>query len=574
MVMLNNAFASATLQDITTLVPLMYGGIIIALFFFLRSVCGVIGTLAVVALSTVTAMGLMGWLGIGLSPPVSTAPTMIMTLAIADSVHLIVTFLARLRRGDTKREALRESYRLNFLPIFLTSLTTAIGFLSMNFSDAPPFRDLGNVVAIGVVAAWLYSTTFLPALLAVLPVRARKIETKTEPTGAIFDGLVDFLARRRNLALGGSIAIISLLAATIPRIEVNDQWTEYFSENVPFRSHSDYIQENLTGFYTIEYSLPAGESGGISEPDYLHKLDRFAEWFRQHDKIVSVQSISDILKRLNKNLHGDDPDYYRIPDDRNLAAQYLLLYEFSLPYGLDLNNQINVDKSATRLIITGLDLSTRETRELIGAGHQWLADNAPEMQVEPASPTVMFAYISERNIKSMLAGSGLAIFLIAVTLVFALRSFRWGAVSLVPNLVPTITGFGVWAILVGEIGMSLSAVTGMTLGIVVDDTVHFLTKYLRGRRQKEFDPVEAIRYAFRQVGPALVITTIVLTVGFAVLSFSTFRLNAWMGQLTAIVIVLALIADFILLPAFLLLVDRVKRATAVIQQPKATSTFN
>jgi predicted RND superfamily exporter protein len=167
----------------------------------------------------------------------------------------------------------------------------------------------------------------------------------------------------------------------------------------------------------------------------------------------------------------------------------------------------------------------------------------------------MFAYISERNIKSMIGGTLWAILLISVILILALRSFRYGALSLIPNLVPAIMGFGVWSLLQGTMGLSLSIVSGMTLGIVVDDTVHFLTKYIRARREKEMDAAEAIRYAFHSVGRALVVTTIILVVGFSILSLSSFYLNSSMGQLTAIVIVMALIVDFLFLPALLLTID-------------------
>jgi predicted RND superfamily exporter protein len=255
-------------------------------------------------------------------------------------------------------------------------------------------------------------------------------------------------------------------------------------------------------------------------------------------------------------MHGDDQSYYRIPENRELAAQYLLLYEFSLPYGLDLNNQINVDKSASRVTITTRDVPTKELRKLIEDGEVWLRENAPDyMHVNAASPTVMFAHISERNIKSMLGGTFVAVLAISILLGIALKSVRFGLISLIPNITPAVLGFGFWSLLYGEMGLSLAMVSGMTLGIVVDDTVHFLSKYLRARREKGLNGEEAVRYAFQTVGKALVVTTIILTIGFSILGMSSFRMNSWMGQLTAIVIAFALIADFILLPAFLLVVD-------------------
>lgn len=557
LVMMNNAFSESTMSDMGNIVLPMFGVIFVVMAILLRSVWGTLATGAVIVLTIMTSFGLMGWFGINMSPPLGTMPIMIMTLAVADSVHILVTCLNEMRNGRDKRSALIESVRVNFTPVLLTTVTTAIGFLSMNFSDAPPFRDLGNVVAIGVVAAWFFSILFLPAAVSTLPLRVSK---RKAGESHLFDRWVDFVQRRRGTVLAGSTVVIVFMALMVPRMELNDQWTKYFDTSLDVRVDMDYAEENLTGMTTIEFSIPAAESGGINEPEYLAFLDKFSAWFKENPEVLQVNSIADTMKRLNKNMHGDDPEYYRIPESRELAAQYLLMYEFSLPYGLDLNNQINVDKSATRVTITATDLRTRELRELITTGEQWLVDNAPEyMHVKAASPTVMFAYISERNIMSMVTGTILALVSITLILMFSLKSFKYGLLSMIPNMVPAILGIGAWSLLYGEMGMSLSVITGMTLGIVVDDSVHFLSKYIRARREKGLDGEQAVRYAFHSVGNALVVTTIILTVGFSILGLSTFRLNNWMGQLTAIVIVFALIADFVLLPAVLLLVDGKKK---------------
>ncbi len=562
-VMMNNAFAESSQLDMMTLMPGMFLAIFVIMAILLRSVFGTIAAGAVIFFTILSAMGMMGWYGINLSPPLASAPTMIMTLAVADSIHILVTFINELRNGRKKREAIVESVRVNFLPVLLTSVTTAIGFMSMNFSDAPPFRHLGNVVATGVMIAWAVSVFFLPAFLSLLPF---KIKVRSKGSANLFDRFVDSLVRRRTAYLTGSIAVVVFMAVMIPRLQLNDQWVQYFDKGMEFRDHADYAEENLTGMNNFEFSLPAGESGGISNPEYLNTLDRFANWYREQTDVVQVNTLADIMRRLNMNMHGDDPSYYKIPDNRELAAQYLLLFEFSLPYGLDLNNQINVDKSATRVTVTTRDVPTKELRALIDMGEAWLVENAPEyMQVKAASPTVMFAHISERNIKSMLGGTFLAVLAISLILGFALKSSRFGLISLMPNLVPAVLGFGAWSLIYGQVGLSLAMVSGMTLGIVVDDTVHFLSKYLRARREKGLNVEDAIRYAFQTVGKALVITTIILALGFGILGFSSFQMNSWMGQLTAIVIVFALIADFILLPAFLLTIDRKRKEESINQ---------
>lgn len=553
-VLLNNAFSEMSMRDMQTLVPIMFFIIILVMAFLIRSVWGTLATLLVIVLSIVTAIGMAGWLGIQLTPPSASAPTMIMTLAVADCVHLLVTFLQQLRQVDSKTAAMTESLRLNLQPIFLTSITTAIGFMSMNFSDAPPFRDLGNIVAIGVVASFFYCIGLLPALMQLFPVRVKAARNQSV---AGMDALAGFVINYRKPVLWGMSLLVVTLVAFVPTNELNDEFVKYFDEEVPFRIDTDFTTDNLTGLYNISYSLESGSPGGISEPAFLNKLEEFARWYRQQPEVMHVSTLSDTMKRLNRNLHGDDPAWYRIPDERNLAAQYLLLYEMSLPYGLDLNNQINVDKSATKLDVSIQSLSSNQTIALEERARHWLAEHAPaSMQAHGASPSVMFAHIGARNIRSMLTGTTLALVLISFILIFALRSLRIGLISLIPNLVPAGMAFGLWGLLVGEVGLALSVVTGMTLGIVVDDTVHFLSKYLRARREDGLSSPDAVRYAFHNVGTALWITTLILIAGFLVLTQSPFKLNSGMGLLTAITIGLALLADFLLLPTLLMTLDK------------------
>ena len=308
--------------------------------------------------------------------------------------------------------------------------------------------------------------------------------------------------------------------------------------------------------YALEYSLGSGEAGGIGEPAYLSDVAAFAEWYQQQPETIHVDVVTDTFRRLNMNMHGDDPAEYRLPANRELAAQYLLLYEMSLPPGLDLNHQIDIDKSATRMVASTKTLSTNEVLALDRRAFKWLADNAPHIiRPESSGTTLMFAYLGRRNIVSMLVGTTIALVVISLVLILALRSLRLGLTSLVPNLVPGALGFGVWGLAVGEVGISLSVVTAMTLGIVVDDTVHFLSKYRRARRELGCAPPDAVRVAFRTVGRALFTTSVVLVAGFIVVSLSSFELNAGMGKLTALVIALALLADFFLLPPLLMKVE-------------------
>jgi len=551
--MLNNAFVEAGKSDAMSLVPLMYLLLIIMLALVLRSFAATLVTLLVIGFATVVAMGVIGHLGIKLNPISITAPTVIMTLAIADSIHVLVSMLGFMRGGANKIDSLKESLRVNVVPVTVTSLTTIVGFLTLNFSDAPPFRDLGNITAMGILAAWMLSLLFLPALLSYLPVKVPVQSGLLPVVQTSLVKLADFIIRKWKpvLVVTGiiSIALISL----VPRIELNDQFVHYFDKRVEFRNDAEFAEKNLNGVYVLEYSIPAESAGGINEPEYLTILDKFTDWLRMQPDVMHVFSYSDVIKRLNKNMHADDQTWYQIPEQRNLAAQYLLLYELSLPYGLDLNDRISIDKSSTRVSVTIRDIPSGKIRRMLTKSDQWFAQHAPEfMWAKSTGATVMFSYISQRNVEGMLRGNLLALFVIALILILTLRSFSLGLLSLIPNAVPIFATFGIWAVLVGQVGMAAAIVTATSLGIIVDDTVHFLSKYTLARREKGFEVPEAIRYAFETVGTAIVMTTIVLTIGFGLLVTSSFLVNSQMGLLTAIAIIMALLTDFFLLPALLM----------------------
>jgi predicted RND superfamily exporter protein len=559
-VMFDNAFGEAAQDDMATLIPAMFIMILVIIGLTLRSFVGTFTTLIIVLISMVTGLGLTGWFGMSINAASVNAPTIILVLAVADSVHILATIFQQIRLGKSKHDAIAEAMRINLQPVFITSATTAIGFLTMNFSEAPPFRELGNIVAMGVMSAFLYSVTFLPAMVAVLPVKIRQRSDKSGCRNC--NRIADIVINYRRPVFFGTLFIMAILTLGMTQIELNDDWLRYFDKRYDIRIDSDFATDNLTGFDVIEYSMKSGEAGGINNPEYLNKLEEFADWYRKQPKVVHINSITDTIKRLNRNMHQDDDRYYRIPEDRELAAQYLLLYEMSLPFGLDLNNQINVDKSATRFIVTFKSMSATETREMDEKAREWLRANAPEeMFTYGSGLTVIWAHISQRNISSMLGAAFLALVLISGLMIFALRSFKLGTLSLVPNLAPAIMSFGLWGITVGQIGLGLSVVVAMTLGIVVDDTVHFMSKYIRARRENNMDPAGAVRYSFNTVGNAMMITTISLVGGFLVLTYSGYSMNSDMGLLSAITITFALFMDFFFLPALLMKVDWKKGKT-------------
>ncbi|MEM1320500.1 MAG: efflux RND transporter permease subunit [Bacteroidota bacterium] len=563
MVAMNTAFFEASMNDSATLIPIMFLVVILMVGLLTRSVSATIATLAVIILSIMAAAGAAGLMGIKLTPPSAVFPTIILTLAVADSIHILITIINKMKAGYDKRSAIIESIRLNFMPVLITSLTTIIGFLSMNFGDVPPFWDLGNITSAGMLAAFVFSIFTLPALMAILPLKVKAHKDYQEKK-TIYERFGLWVAQRPVLLSLSSISAIAILAVLALNNVFNDEFIKYFDDSIAFRSDTDYISENLTGMYNIEFSVGAGESGGINDPMYLQKLDEFEQWLNEQPEVVHVNTFAEVARRVNKSMHGDDPSHYRVPENREEAAQYLLLYEMSLPFGLDLNNQINVDKSETRVTVTTKNISSADLVTFSNRTSEWLAGNTPEeMHALGSSPTLMFSQLGFRQAESMFNGNIIALLLISLVLIIALRNIKLGLLSIIPNVTPVIVGFGIWALFSGQINTGMIVVFGMTLGIIVDDTVHFLSKYLRGRTEEGLDAIQAVQYAFSNVGKALLTTTLVLMAGFFILGQSSFGMNSNMARISVIILAAALIIDFLLLPALLILIDgRKDRAAA------------
>ena len=545
MVIMNDAFAVAAQEDAQTLIPAMFGLIFVAIAFIVRSLWAAVFTMVVVMVSVAITIGITGWLGVYLSTATVNAPTMITTLAVADCIHIIVGVRYFLSKGNTNQQAIENSVKANRKPIFITSVTTAIGFLMLNFSAVPVLSHLGNMTALGVMLACVFSLTILPSLLMLRP-----LSTKNATQYVIFNQWAQFVYTKHKQLLLISVLVIAAISAFASTNVLNDVAVKYFDERSTFRQAVDINEKKLGGMSTIDFVIYTDEPYGITAPNFLNEIDSFAEWLRARDEVNHVLTFTDTLKRLNKNMNFDDEAFAKIPQDGDLASQYVLLYEMSLPFGLDLGNQMDIDKSALRIIALIENLGSNDITALEREAKAYFNGRDTGYRIEAASPPLMFAHIGERNMKSMVWGSIVALVLISFLILFALRSIKLGAISLVTNLLPAAVGFGVWGMISGEINMALSVVISMTMGIIVDDTVHFLTKYQAAHANNK-STRESIIYAFDTVGMALTTTTVVLALGFAVLASSSFVLNAHMGMLTIIIIVAALIIDFIFLPALL-----------------------
>ena len=551
---LNRAMSDAIDEEMGVLGPAALGTMLLVAIALLRSIWATVAIVVMLTTVLLSALGFTGWTGMPLFGESGAALFVLMAVTVAHSVHIIEGTVAGLRQGMDRRRAAIHSLEVNLWPVFLTSVTTAIGFLSLNFADMPPFRVMGNMVAFGSLCAFVYAVTLLPAFLSIVPLRSRPVRPGETD---FFDRFGQFVVSYRMALLWSFAVVTVVLIAGISRIELKENWLELLDDSYEFRRSTDFISENFTGVETYEYSLSSGREGGITDIGYLGKVEAFAEWARAQPEVAHVFAISDIMKRLNKNLHADKPEFYSLPKSSDLAAQYLLLYELSLPVGRDLNNLVDVERSATRATVLLKSLSTSEKIELDDRAQAWFRQNAPGMETQATGVAVVGARSIQRNIEGMLVGTITAMAIVSLLLVFIFRSVRLGLISLIPNFVPAAMAMGLWGWVVGEVGVAASVVTAIAFGIIVDDTIHFMTKYVGARKSGQL-PSESVRSAFRSVGRALLATTVVFALGFMVFGASGMTTNQALGLLVGITVVIALLADFLFLPPLLMLLDGIK----------------
>lgn len=571
-IMLSTAFQIFAENDVRNLLPMMFLFIMIVLAISIRSFWGTISPILLLATSVFFPIALfVGIFQFSLTSATVNVVQMMVAVAIADSVHVLVIFFRGLRNGLDKRGAVLFTIEKNFLPCMITSLTTAIGFFSLMLQDIPPFQHLGLFAGMGTVYAFFASIYTLPAFLSILPFKKREVnqEAVLEHESKGYERLANFVVRFQNPIRLTALAASVVGLYFIFQIKIDNNSIKYFAEDTEFRQATEYIDQNIIGVNPIEFAFDSGEENGIYSPDYLRKLEEFQEYISSHPEyeITYVSSIVDIVKRINKTMNGDDPAYYRIPEDgelgvdgqpinaKKLIAQYMLLYQMSLPQGMELTSQIDLKNQVTRVTAFVRSISSFKLLNDRKTVKKWIKENIPSVNAVGVGVPIMFGKLMALGIPGMLKSLGVSLVFITIVLMVTFRSIRIGLFSMIPNIWPMVIVFGMIGLLQTPVNMSVAVVGMITLGIVVDDTVHFLTKYLRGRHDGK-NQEESILYAFRQVAAPLIYTSLILLAGFGSLIRSEFVLNSDLGLYCTMIIALALLADFILLPAVILKFDK------------------
>ncbi len=559
----------AQIKDSKYLFPLVVTISILLLWFCLRSLSFSLCLFAIAFATIGLTVGTYGWAQIPFNQISSLGPIVVLVIAIADGIHIVSIYVQGLHKKLSKLEAMRQSLVINMQPVTLATITTAMGFLSLNYCSSPGIYGFGNIVAIGVCWAYVVTLTLLPALILLLP--ANKVPKPLGVRGFI-SYVTRLVARRGNLLFWGSAALIVFTLGLLPLNKVDFNRYSFIDKESDFHHVMKALAEKIGNDQSLVYSIHSGEYYGITELEFLTQVDDFSRWLEDQPEASFVTSYTDLLRSMNKSEHEDeaeannsvlDQEWDELPSDKLQIIDYLVGYQLIQEIEPNLEPIFNSDYSAIRLVIGTSNLSNLELIQFNDRIDQWVTANVmPGYRIMHGDNSILFARLDRSISVELMQGFTLSFLLITLTLMIGLKSVRYGLLSIMPNLFPATIVFGFWGLFVGELSPYILMLFSISIGLVVDDSVHILSKYISARRDGKA-PEDAVQYSLDKAGSAITITTLSLAVGTFILVFSnTFHFQNVALLLTPIIVV-ALFLDLLFLPTLLVKFDNWSELRAV-----------
>lgn len=543
---------NAQIKDSTMLMPLVIITSILLLWFCLRSLTYALCLFVIAFLTIGLSVGTFGWANISLNQISTLGPLVVFVIAIADGIHIVSVYAQGLHKGLSKTEAMRESLAINIQPVTLATITTTMGFLSLNYCTSPGIYGFGNIVAVGVLWAFLVTLALLPTLILLLP-------TNKVPKPLGIRGFVDFIGRlvatRGSLLFWSSTVLIVVTLAMVPLNKVDFNRFSFVDEDSDFHHVITALAEKIGNDQSLAYSIHSGSYYGITEPGFLAEIDKFSLWLEDQPEASFVRSYTDFLRSANRSDHDDDEAFDVLPQDKLQLIDYLVGYQLIQEIEPNLESIFNTDYSAIKLVVGTSNLSNRELLDFNDRIDAWIAANVdPDFEVMHADNSILYARLDRAISVELLTGFSLSFLLITLTLLVGLRSVRYGLLSIMPNLFPATIVFGFWGLFVGELSPYIMMLFSISIGIVVDDSVHVLSKYISARKEGKI-PEDAVQYSLDKAGSAITITTLSLAFGTILLVFSNTFYFQNVALLLTPIIVVALLLDLLFLPPLLVRFD-------------------
>lgn len=543
---------NARTKDNQVLIPLVLTIGILLLWFCLRSLPFSISLMAMAALSFTATMGTYGWLNIAFNQISTLGPLVVIVIAIADGIHVLSIYAQGLHKDMNKIDAMRESLRVNIQPITLATVTTAMGFLSLNYSSSPGIYGFGNIIAIGVVWAYIVTLAILPALVLLLP--TNKVPKPLGIAGFI-RAVIKLVTTRGNVLFWASALIIVVTLGLLPLNKLDFDRFTFVDEDSDAHHVLTALSEKIGNDQALAYSIDSGEYYGITQPEFLQQVETLSIWLEAQPESSFVTSYTDYLRSRNKSDNDDDEAYDILPEDQLQIIDYLVGYQLVQEMEPSLQPIFNADYSAVRLVIATSNLSNKELLDFNDRIDDWIAENVQKKyKVLHGDNSILYVRLDRLITMELMYGFMLSFFFITITMIIGLQSWRYGLLSIMPNLFPATIVFGVWAVFVGELSPYILMLFSISIGLVVDDSVHILSKYISGKKDG-MSPESASVYSLDRAGSAITITTLSLALGTFILVFSSTPYFQSVASLLTPIIIVAWALDLFFLPPLLIKFD-------------------
>lgn len=559
-------FKEITETDVSTLLPLLYITFGIILFFLYRNKTGLFYPYLIIMCSIILMLSTSGFLKHSITTISSAAPSILVTIAIADAIHVLTVYFFGLKQGFSNHDAVRYSLTKNFYPTFLTSLTTAIGFFSFSKSLIKSIGELGVEVGIGVVFAWLATYFILGPLLVLRPKISKKVDSNAESLhqGKIETAEKNFVIKdytkfyvRSLFNLKYHIILITIVISvgaflSASTLMINLDPNSQFKEDYPYKVAFNTMQEHFGPMHQVELMINAGEEDAAKDPAFLNKVNEFDKWLNQQTYITKTISLLDIIKDVNRTLNNKDENFYTIPDTKEAVGQNLFFYTLGLPQGRDLNDRISLKSNQLKLTVVW-DIATsaaaNEKMQVIEAKAKEIGLDAKITGKLP-----LFHQLTPYVVSSFIQSFSIALISISIILIVVLKSLKLGLLALIPNIFPLLVGSGIYAYSGEYIDIASVLIVAVCLGIAVDDSIHFLFEYKKFR-SKGYELFQTFEMIFTNTAPSLFNTTVLIVLGFGSFIVAEYIPNAKFGVMVSIILTIALLADFLILPAVLILAE-------------------
>lgn len=544
-------------KDLGLMIPLSFLVIIVFLALLFRRLSGVVYPLLTVTFSLVSTLGIMALVDIPISNAIQILPTFLLVVGIGDSVHILAIFYRIHNRINDKRRAIIEAVGYAGLPVLMTSLTTACGLFSFAWADVAIIAQLGKIAPVGVMLALAYTIILIPALIAILPVRP----AATGPSYrlSVIDRIFTSIARgttRHPLAVSGISALILVLAVvSLVSVRFSHNALTWLPEDEPIRVATHLLDNVNGGTVILEITIDTGRENGLHDPGLLERLDNSAAGLpRIQVRGIGASkawSLADMLKEINRALHQDNDEAYTVPGTRPLVSQEILLFESSGSDDLQ-----DVSDSAFRVGRLSALIPFEDAilyKDYVDRIMTYLHKQFPAEKITVTGHMSLFIQMIKNFITSMVKSYIIALVVITLMMILMIGRIRIGLMSMIANIVPIICIFGIMGVCDIPVDMATILIGSLVLGLVVDDTIHFLHHFRRAI-DEHHDIETAVRETLFTTGRALAITSLVLCGGFFIYTGSFLASNVRFGLLSGSGVLLALAADFFLVPALLSLV--------------------